>query len=146
MTKEKRLIFYLFLAAFITNLMWENVQAPLYTGYKSFEQHFLFCLAASLIDAAVILAFYFIVMLMRKDALWPLNIKPADTLALLAMGLVTAILFERWALESGRWDYTDKMPVVLGIGLAPLIQLGILSIVSVYVVKIAMERWVAGHN
>ncbi len=146
MTEKRRLVFYLFLTAFVTNLIWENMQAPLYIGYKSFEQHFLFCLAASLIDAAVILAFYFIVMLMRKDALWPLNIQPADTLALLAMGLVTAILFERWALESGRWDYTDEMPVVLGIGLAPLIQLGILSIISVYLVKIAMERRVARHN
>ena len=146
MTDKKRAILYLFIIAFITNLIWENLQAPLYTGFKNFGQHFLFCLVASLVDAVVILAFYFIISLIRKDAFWILNISLADMLVLLALGLLTALLFEKWALQSGTWDYTSEMPVIFGIGLAPLIQLAILSIISIYLVKIAFGRRVARHN
>lgn len=51
MADKKRAILYLFITAFITNLISENLQAPLYTGFKSFGQHFLFCLVASLVEA-----------------------------------------------------------------------------------------------
>ena len=146
MADKKRAILYLFITAFITNLIWENLQAPLYTGFKNFGQHFLFCLVASLVDAVVILGFYFIISLIRKDAFWLLNIRLADMLVLLALGLFTALLFEKWALQSGTWDYTSEMPVIFGIGLAPLIQLAILSIISIYLVKIAFGRRVARHN
>ena len=98
------------------------------------------------VDALVILAFYFIINLIRNDAFWLLNIRPADMLLLLALGLFTALLFEKWALQSGTWDYTSEMPVIFGIGLAPLIQLAILSIISIYLVKIAFGRRVARHN
>lgn len=142
-TDKKRVICYLFITAFITNLIWENFQAPLYAGFKSFGQHFLFCLVASVIDAFVILGFYFIVSLIRKNALWPLTAKPVDTLALLVFGLLTAIFFEKWALKSGRWNYTSEMPLIFGIGLAPLIQLSTLSIISVYIVKFFFRGRVA---
>ena len=137
---KKRVILYLFITAFIINLIWENLQAPLYTGYQSFGQHFLFCLVASLIDAVVILAFYFIISLIRKNVLWLLNIRPPDTLLLLALGLFTAVLFEKWALKSSMWDYTSEMPIIFRLGLVPLIQLAILSVISVYIVRFAFVR------
>lgn len=146
MTEKKNLIIYLFLSAFITNLIWENLQAPLYTGFKSFGQHFLFCFVASLVDAVVILGLYFAIGLIRKNSMWLFNIRLADTLILMAFGLVTAIVFEKWALKSGKWDYASEMPVVFGIGLAPLVQLAILSLISVYIVKIAMGGTVARQN
>lgn len=141
--ETKKVIFYLFITAFITNLIWENFQAPLYAGFKTFGQHFLLCLVASVVDAVVILAFYFIIRLMRKDPLWLLHMKLADTFILLFLGLFTAILFEKWALKSGSWDYTSEMPLIFGIGLAPLIQLSILSIISVYIVKFVFRGRVA---
>lgn len=49
----------------------------------------------------MILAFYYIDFPIRKDPLWLLNIRPTDILVLLALGLFTAILFEKWALKSG---------------------------------------------
>ena len=146
MTEKQRLIFYLLLTAFISNLIWENLQAPLYTGFKSFGQHFLFCLVASLVDAVVILAFYFIISLIRKDAFWLLNIRPADILVLLALGLFTALLFEKWALQSGAWNYTSEMPVIFGFGLAPLIQLAILSLISVYAARFGLRDKVVKTN
>ena len=146
MTDKKRAILYLFIIAFITNLIWENLQAPLYTSFKNFGQHFSFCLVASLVDAVVILGFYFAISLIRKNSMWLLKIRLADTLMLMALGLVTAIVFEKWALKSGTWDYTSDMPIIFGIGIAPLIQLAILSIISIYLLKITFGRRVARHN
>jgi hypothetical protein len=45
-----------------------------------------------------------------------------------ALGDACAVAIEREALASGRWSYTDRMPVVpmLGVGLWPLLQLTLL--------------------
>ena len=123
------------MTGFITNLIWENAQAPLYTGYEGFGQHFLFCLVASVVDGLVVLGFYFIISLIRKDSFWLFNIKASDILMLVILGLFTAILFEKWALKSGTWHYTEEMPLILGMGLLPVLQLAILSIASVYAVR-----------
>lgn len=136
--KKKRLLVYIFITAFITNLIWENAQAPLYTGYKGFGPHFLFCLLASAVDGIVILTFYLIVCSIREDWFWLFNIKAFDIGMLSLFGVVVAILFEKWALESGTWDYTAHMPLIFGIGLMPALQLAILSVVSVYIVKFAL--------
>ena len=123
------------MTGFITNLIWENAQAPLYTGYEGFGQHFLFCLVASVVDGLVVLGFYFIISLIRKDSFWLFNITAPDILMLFVLGLFTAILFEKWALKSGTWHYTEEMPLILGMGLLPVLQLAILSIASVYAVR-----------
>lgn len=133
---KKKLWLWIFMTGFITNLIWENAQAPLYTGYKGFGQHFLFCLVASVIDGLVVLAFYFIISLIRRDSFWLFNLKPSDILMLCVLGLFTAILFEKWALKSGTWNYTEEMPLIRGMGLMPVLQLAILSIISIYIVKV----------
>ena len=132
---KNRLLFLIFITGFITNLIWENAQAPLYTGYKGFGQHFLFCLVASVIDGLVVLAFYLIISLLRRDSFWLFNIKASDILMLFVLGLFTAILFEKWALKTGTWNYTEQMPVIFGMGLLPMLQLAILSFVTVYAVR-----------
>lgn len=33
--------------SFLLNLLWENLQAPLYVGYTSFAQHFWICFKAT---------------------------------------------------------------------------------------------------
>lgn len=138
-TDKRRIILYLFITAFITNLIWENLQAPLYTGYKSFGQHFLFCVVASVVDGLVIVGFYFIISLIRGYSFWILSIRSSDILMLFVLGLSTAILFEKWALKSGTWTYTEQMPLIFGLGLSPLLQLAILSIMSIYVVKFILK-------
>lgn len=53
-----RLLLAIFLIGFLLNLVWENVQAPLYEEYSGFQGHFVLCFWASLVDAAVILLLY----------------------------------------------------------------------------------------
>lgn len=132
---RKSLLFSIFAAGFVTNLIWENAQAPLYSGYEGFGQHLLFCLIASVIDGLAVVAFYFLITLIRRDSFWLLRIKSSDIVMLCLLGLFTAILFEKWALKTGSWKYTEEMPVILGMGLLPLLQLATLSILSVYAVR-----------
>lgn len=72
---------------------------------------------------------------LRRGSFWLFNIKALDILMLFVLGLFTAILFEKWALKTGTWNYTEQMPVIFGIGLLPMLQRAILSIVTVYAVR-----------
>ena len=129
-----------FAAGFITNLAWENVQAPLYEGYESFSQHFLLCLAASVVDGVMVVLFYVLVGLIRRDIFWLLNSRISDMAIITFCGTLTAIAFEIVALKNGGWNYNENMPLIFGLGLIPLIQLSSLSIISVYLVKIIIQK------
>lgn len=138
--KKAKMLLCLFLTAFTLNLIWENAQAPLYIGFESFRQHFLSCLIASVMDAVVILAIYLMISMMRKDILWLFNIRSLDIIILFISGLLVSVLLEKWGLTSGAWSYNAKMALIFGIGLAPVLQLSLLSIISVYIVKLGLHR------
>lgn len=133
------MLLWIFIAGFITNLIWENAQAPLYQGYQGFSQHFLVCFAASVVDASVIVAFYLMGSLIRRNIFWLLKITVKDITLLLVLGVVTAIAFEKLALKNATWDYDEKMPLIFGLGLLPLVQLALLSFISIYLVKTFMQ-------
>jgi hypothetical protein len=140
--KKRKLLLWIFIAGFITNLIWENAQAPLYEGYESFSQHFLSCVAASIVDGVVIVGLYVLVGLTRRNMLWLFNITIRDIVILLISGMATAIAFEKLAMKNESWNYNENMPLVLGLGLMPLIQLAVLSIISVYLVQIIIKsKW-----
>jgi hypothetical protein len=137
--KKRKLVLWVFIAGFITNLIWENAQAPLYEGYESFSEHFLFCLVASIVDGAVIVGFYLVASLIRRNIFWLLNVTVKDIAILLILGMATAIAFEKLALKKESWNYNGNMPLVFGLGLLPLIQLAALSIISIYIVKVIIQ-------
>ncbi|MFZ3208951.1 MAG: hypothetical protein WA140_08960, partial [Geobacteraceae bacterium] len=59
------------------------------------------------------------------------------------LGLAYAVLLEHAALSSGRWSYTERMPVVsvFGAGLWPLLQMTLLPPLT-----FLFARWWAGRN
>lgn len=65
--------------------------------------------------------------------------RQATTVVLAAvLGAVTAVLFELWALRSGRWTYSDVMPQLplIGVGVWPVLQMSVLPPV-VYLLAVA---------
>lgn len=108
---------------FIVNLIWENAQAFLYTGYSGFKEHFWACFVASIVDALVILLIYLFFALYYKNLFWPRRNSLIRYTFVAVIGGALAVGFELWALEKGEWSYARNMPVVVGIGLSPLIQL-----------------------
>ncbi|HBV01582.1 MAG TPA: hypothetical protein DEF00_04340 [Candidatus Taylorbacteria bacterium] len=114
----------IFIGAFVLNLIWEHLHSVLYASYKGEAVTNLILLRAALFDAAVIsfLSYPFL----RSEAL-----RRKRWILYLAL-VIFAVLLEKWALMTGRWAYTDAMPIIpfLDVGLTPAIQLGLLGYVS----------------
>lgn len=117
-------ILSIFIIAFILNIVWENLHSVFYANYMSGKITELILLRASLVDAFIIviitLPFVFFSTLKNKSLL------------IILVGILVSIFIEYWGLETGRWVYNSLMLIipVLGIGLTPAIQLGLLGYIS----------------
>jgi len=109
------------LIAFLLNFVWEITQAPLYECYAQFTLCLWLCFKASLGDVLWVLLLY--------GTFRASHSKTATVLA----GLAIAIGVELHALQTGRWAYTEMMPLVpfLNVGLTPLLQMAILPLLSI---------------
>lgn len=126
-----------FAVAFALNLVWENAHMPLYknfTGDGSPLSRFLRSLYDSFMDGVTILAIYVaLAVVLQLGLRWPFEASFFQHLILIFAGGAVATVVERQALRAGRWQYTERMPIVpiLRVGLSPLLQLMIIpSIVA----------------
>lgn len=128
-----RYITRLAIAAFLLHVVWENAQAPLYTGYRSFSQHFSVCLVGTIGDVVITLFVLAFMRLLKKDPT-----RPADFLALAVIGFFVAVGIEQHALLVGKWGYALAMPIIpiLKVGLAPIVQMTLLLPLSFYLAKL----------
>ena len=97
-----------------------------YMGGKITE---LILLRASLVDAFIItiISLPFIYFLFFKKQSW----------MIIFIGIIISIGVEYWALGTHRWAYNSLMPIIpiLGVGLTPAIQLGLLGYISFKIMK-----------
>ena len=117
-------IFSIFILAFLLNFVWEELHHVLYIRYKGAEITHVVLLRAALFDASFITltgAFFVFISAMRRR-LW----------IMFVVGVLFAVCLELWALKTGRWAYEDAMPLIplLGTGLTPTVQLGLLGYFS----------------
>ena len=128
---------WLVVLSFFLNLLWENVQAPLYAGYRSFTQHFWLCFWATIGDIVIIFFLYLLMSLCRKDMFWIRKMQVSDGVVLVVVGLVLGVANELLALAFGRWWYTAAMPLLpwYHVGLWPVLQLLLLPLLTFYLVK-----------
>jgi len=114
-------ILLFFFLAFLTNFIWENLHARFYAHYRGGPITKLVLFRASLYDAFVItlMAVVFMAIPALYERLW----------LVLIFGIVFAVILERWALKTKRWEYKKSMPIipVLKVGLTPAIQLGLIA-------------------
>jgi len=123
-----------FVVAFLLNAVWENLHSSLYINYMGGPITELILLRAALVDALIILV-------MSLPFLYVDFLKKNNWLILI-IGLVIAFCIEWWALSTGRWAYSDLMPIVpiLSVGLTPLIQLAITGLASFKIQDLITER------
>lgn len=112
----------LFLFAFSLNLIWENIHSFLYVHYKGgsiTEQILLF---AAFADAVFITLLGVLARLLERARVIILG------------GLLLAISIEKWALLTGRWEYSYLMPIIplIETGLTPTLQLAVSGYISYY--------------
>lgn len=116
--------FFVFVFAFLLNLVWENLHSYLYVHYKSGEITELILIKAALFDGLVILGLIYLFYLIPRLSEHPWLI--------IVFGVLISLAIEYWALVSGRWAYNEMMPIVpvLRTGLTPTVQLGLLGYLS----------------
>lgn len=117
------------MVAAVFNYAWELAQSPLYVGMGSLDQVWWHCFMASLGDGLIVLLIFAAgwMVLHRQD--WFVSPGVRGYAVMLATGLVMSVSIEWIAVHIvGRWAYTERMPLVsgLGVGLLPILQLLVL--------------------
>ena len=129
------------LASFVLNEIWEMAQMSTYveTAGRSGTSTLGLCTWAAVGDVGIILGIYAAGALAAGDLGWGLRGRWNIYAAAAVLGLAYAVLVEHAALAAGRWSYTERMPVVpgLGAGLWPLLQMTLLPPLTFWIAR----RW-----
>lgn len=135
-------------ATFSLHFAWEMLQAPAFADFAgSTWAGTVRCFTAALGDVLLASGAYAITALAFRRAAWPVRrgwILPAATG--IALGILATVAFERWALSRGRWAYGPEMPLVLGIGLLPLLQWLIVPMLTLGLVRSLAPRWFSSEE
>lgn len=141
---KKNLIIFIgiVILSFILNLFWENIQMSLYTGYRETSLFGINCLLATFGDIIIIFALYSFVALKNKNFAWFTNASKIDYLLLSGLGVLIAILIEKFALATNRWGYAETMPIIpiVDVGVAPVLQMLLLPVITVAVIKLIYKE------
>ena len=114
--------------AFLLNFAWELGHYSLYKGFVYDGPHVAFLGLASLADTIMAGLLYFGFALIYKDGSWIQRLTVSRTTWLILAGGLGAATSEMAHLSAGNWAYTDRMPLVFGIGLTPLPQFSMLPL------------------
>ena len=134
----KTLLSKIITISFFLNLIWENLQMPLYLNYAygNFSHHFAMCVLATVIDTLLVLVFYSIFAIVHRNIWWVTNISKLDILFLLLIGGFIAISIEKISVGH-YWNYTNLMPLIpiFKVGLIPVLQMLLLPLITFLLVK-----------
>ncbi len=126
----KRKLVYIFVLAFLLNWVWENLHSHFYLHYQGGEITQWILLQSIFADALFItlMAVFFLKSEFLRKNIW----------YALVLGIIAAIIIEIYALQTGRWEYNELMPIIpiVNTGLTPTVQLGILSYFVYKLVKL----------
>jgi hypothetical protein len=129
------------LAAFVLNWLWEMAQMPAFAemAVRTWRETVLPCTLASLGDVAATLAVYGVGALAAGQPRWGMTGRWNVYLTAALLGGAGAVAYEWFSLATGRWTYTERMPVVpvLRVGLWPVLQQSLLVPVALWLAR----RW-----
>lgn len=131
---KTKLLIYIFLIGFIFNLIWEYLHYPLYNNLSGIPSN-LHLWLATFFDALSILTTTLLISLKNNNFSWIKKSKTTDYILAIIIPLTIAIIIEIINLNLGRWEYKSSMPIIFGLGLSPLIQLPLTTIISLFLVR-----------
>jgi len=125
----------------VLNLIWEFSHYSLYIDLSGISPvpHLIL---ASFTDMLIIFGILIVISIKNKNFRWIRKAGKFDYVFIIVLGLIVAIFIELWALGIDRWAYKEFMPTIFGIGLSPLIQLGLTGVISLFVVSYFLRQ----HN
>ena len=135
----KRLLHWALLALVLHGL-WEAAQLPLYTLWEDADRrrvlfYLLHCIAD---DIMIATALFLSVAAIFRDSAWPTHRPWRAGVIMVAIGLSYTVFSEWYNVYQLRaWSYAASMPLVAGIGLAPLMQWIVVPVLMIIVIR----RW-----
>ena len=128
----------IFFVAFFINLLYELLHSPLYETCRKMplKKYVPLILRASFSDGVWIATIHLITYLIFGSK----NIF-SNYLQLLLFSIVSilfAYFWELYSVRNKRWEYSPKMPLILGAGISPTFQIFITGLVTLYIVFIAL--------
>lgn len=127
---HKLRIILFFSLVLVLNIAWEFFQYSLYNDYGPMSG-IIHPLVASLSDLLFIGFVFLLISFRKKQVIWIEKPEIPDYVLLTISGLVISALIEVINVDFlMRWGYKPEMPLVFGIGLSPLLQLAITSLIS----------------
>ena len=135
----KRLLHWALLALVLHGL-WEAAQLPLYILWEDTDRRrvlaYLFhCIAGDILIAVTL---FLSVAALFRDSAWSTH-RPWRGGAIMVVSGLAYTVFSEWynVYQLRTWSYAASMPLVMGIGVAPLVQ----WIVVPAIMIIAIRRW-----
>jgi hypothetical protein len=119
--------------SFLLNFVWESVHSVwLYGGHDFGAAQYMRMVGyASGVDSLLVLGIFFFISLAWRDLFWIRGMKPLHALAVAVAGiLVSGIIEYRAVYVLKEWSYGPNMPLILGIGLSPLVQIGVTGLLT----------------
>ena len=129
--------------SFLLHFLWATLQVPLYADMASMAHWsgVVACAKATAGDVAIALAAYTAVA--ARARMWHWHASRVRVATYLAAGVAITILLEGLNIHVWhRWAYAAAMPLVLGIGVSPLLQWTIIPPLALWL----MQRHVAGGS
>jgi len=129
--------------AFVLNLAWEIAQVPLYTLFSAgTPKEIAFALAHCTAGDVLIAISSFVVGLVATGrADWPMS-RPLLGGAVATLAGLAYTAFSEWqnVYQTGSWSYAPAMPLLFGIGVAPLLQWLVIPPLGIAFLR---RRWIA---
>jgi len=132
-----------YIVAVLLNYLWELAQASLYVGQDRYNAAvFWHCFVASLGDGVMVLLIVGVGWITLRQLKWFEHPILSGYLLMLTTGLLLALSVEWVGVHLlGRWQYTARMPLVIGIGVVPIAQMLLLPpLILRIVVALAAKR------
>lgn len=119
--------------SFFTNLLYELFHSVLYTTCLEMpvKKYVRLIFKASSVDAILIAGFYLITYVIFKNENPLMNNYQLGLFFI--MSIAWAYLWEIYSIKHKRWEYSKNMPIVMGVGLTPLVQLFLTGILAFYI-------------
>jgi putative membrane protein len=115
------------------NFVWESVHSvSLYGGHDFGAGRYVRMVGyASGVDALLVLGIFFFIGLAWRNAFWLKTMNSLQVLVVLLAGMLVSGLIEYRAVYILKeWRYGPDMPLILGIGLSPLVQIGVTGLLT----------------
>ena len=141
-----KFLVYLFFLSFLLNFVWEITQMPLYNemgmGIHSDYLEFLrIHWEVSLKDALMVVVVYLVIGFLIRNCLptgdvpkgqqWVKSFNRGWVMLWVALPIWQAIVEYHAVYLTHRWAYAESMPLLLGIGLSPILQMLILPSLAI---------------